>query len=133
MSDFDEGYIDINLDDVDDGREPLPDGLGPICRVLKAEKQHKEGSEYPYISVTLQPDTGDAKLDKRQLFLNLSFHPKALWNMKLFCKAVKGSTSRPNFKEWVDKKLRPTLGIVPSFKDPEQKVNEVKPPYHSVA
>jgi hypothetical protein len=132
MSDFDEGYIDINLDEEVEEWQPFADGPGPICKVATAEKKHKEGSMYPYIAVVLNPYTGDAKTDKRKLYLNLSYHPEALWNMKAFCKALKVSTSRPNYKEWIDKTFRPTLGIVPSQKDPEQKVNEVKPPYHSV-
>ena len=47
-----EDFININLDDVDDGREPLPDG--PRKVVIKTIEK-KDGKEYPYLAVQLQP------------------------------------------------------------------------------
>ena len=47
-------YININLDDVDDGSDPVPAGL-QLCRIKSAQKKHKEGSEYPYIQVSMNP------------------------------------------------------------------------------
>jgi len=75
-----EGFIKIDLNEVEDGSDPIPPGLQKV-RVKAAFKKHKEGSEYPYIDVRLSPLEAGAKYDNRILFLTLSFHPQALWNM----------------------------------------------------
>ena len=78
-------FININLDDVPDtGFPPWPEGVQSV-RVVKVEKKQKEGSSYPYLNVSMQH--ADGKEDcKGQIFLVLSFHPNALWNLKDFLK-----------------------------------------------
>src|SRR5439155_24047281 len=76
---MDDDLIDINIDDVEDPRETIPDGTY-TCRIKSVERKHKTGSEYPYLDVRLTPDGHERKT----LFLNLSFHPAAMWNMKAF-------------------------------------------------
>lgn len=132
--DREEGFIDIDLEDpaIDEDRKPLPTGVGPPMRIKTAEMKKKEGSQFPYIAVMMQPETGDPKIDRRKFFTNLTLHPDMRWQLRDFCRAIGASTSRPNYKEWVDKMVRPTLGQEPSFRDPETLVNVVKSPFHSV-
>jgi hypothetical protein len=76
-------HININLEDVDDGSEPFPEGQH-LVRVLSAQHKHKDGSEYPYIEVRMNALDVEDKFQKRNLRLTLSFHPNALWNLKRF-------------------------------------------------
>lgn len=119
----DEDYlIDIDLDEVDDQIEPIPDG-SLMVRVKSIIKKHKQGSEYPYFEVTMNPV--DAPFQNRNIWLNLSMHPKALWNFKAFAKATGLPSKRPNIMDAKDKVLRIKTTIEPSKKNPDRKVNEV--------
>jgi len=124
-------FININLDDVPDtGFPPRPEGVQSV-RVVKVEKKQKEGSPYPYLNVSMQH--ADGKEDcKGQIFLVLSFHPNALWNLKDFLKKAKVNWTKQgfNYSDLVGKTLRVTTGIEPSQRDPEVIVTVVKPPYH---
>jgi hypothetical protein len=126
MSDF----ININLDDVDDGSDPIPAGLR-LVRVKSAQRKHKEGSEYPYIDVRLSPLDVEDKFLKRQLFLTLSFHPGAMWNMKRFIKAAGIPTGPEGFslEDFIGKELFVTVKHAPNQADPDAVRAEVNPPY----
>lgn len=126
----DEGFININMDEVDDGSDPIPAGLR-LVRVKSAQKKHKEGSEFPYLDVRLSPlDAGD-KFLKRQLFLTLSFHPNAMWNMKRFLKAAAIPTGPNGFhlEDFTGKELFVTVTHSPDRNDPEAIRAEVSVPY----
>lgn len=128
----DEDFINIDLDEVDDGRTPVPDG-SHIVEVLSAEKKQKEGSAYPYIEVTMRIPSGEYA--NKKLWVNLSFNPKALWNMKLFCAGAGVKWTKQGFRmsDIVGKRLAVTTKIQDGFKDPNQKVNAVNPPYTQAA
>lgn len=133
---MEDDFIDVNLDDVDDGRSPLP--AGPTAfRVASAQKKQKEGSPNPYIELTLSPTS--AEFSHRKAWLNLSFHPRALWNLKLFMKDGVGI-------KWDPKGLSPSrlaqqfagltfganVSLVPDERsqDPDTKKNDIGPPYY---
>jgi len=124
------GFININLDDVDDGTDPIPAGLQRV-RVKSAQKKHKDGSEYPYIDVRLSPLEAGAKYEKRQLFLTLSFHPQAMWNMKLFVKKARIPYDSNGFsiEDFPGHELFVTVNHKPDPNDPESVRAEVGPPY----
>lgn len=130
MEDTDTGFININLDDVDDGREMVPDGIYE-CYIKSAAKKKKEGKPYPYIDVRLKPEHPD--FAKRTLFLNLSYHPDALWNMKLFCKAasVAWTSSGFHLNDLIGKRVAVTVGTRAAEEGQEAR-NEVKPPYNKL-
>ena len=123
-------YININLDDVDDGSDPIPAGV-QLCRVKSAQKKHKEGSEYPYIDVRLSPLEAGDKFVKRTLFLTLSFHPNALWNMKRFLKAARIEAGDKGFhiQDMPGKEVYVTVKHSPDQNDPTAIRAEVTPPY----
>jgi len=123
-------FIQINLDDVDDGSDPIPAGL-QLCRVKSAQKKHKEGSEYPYIDVRLTPLEVDEKFRNRQLFLTLSFHPNAMWNMKRFLKAaqIPFNTSGFHVEDFAGREVYVTVNHKPDNADPTAIRAEVNPPY----
>jgi hypothetical protein len=124
------GFININLDDVDDGSNPIPAGLR-LCRVKSAQRKHKEGSEYPYIDVRLNPLDVEDKFLNRQLFLTLSFHPQAMWNMKLFMKKARIPWTDEGFhiEDFAGKDVYVTVNHKPDPNDPEAVRAEVNPPY----
>lgn len=140
-----EEFIDIDLDAVDDGSDPIPEKT-VLMRVKKAQGKHKTGSDYPYINVIMNPIGGTSeKYYQRQNYLTLSYHPNSLWNMAAFTKAFKIPTShngKKGFyvkqdadgnKEYPDfegKEGWVTMSIEPSQKDPERKVNSISNPYH---
>ena len=123
-------FININLDDVDDGTDPIPAGL-QLCRIKSAQKKHKEGSEYPYIDVRLSPLEVEDKFLRRQLFLTLSFHPNAQWNMKRFMKAAKIEWGERGFsiQDFPGKELFVTVKHEPDQNDPNAIRASVTPPY----
>lgn len=133
MADDNDLFVNINLDDVDDGLEPMPDGQA-ICRVHTITQKKKEGGEYPYLEIVLKPHD-NPQFANRQLWLNLSFHPKALWNMKLFATALgiyqKGS-SGINWSSARERLVSVNIKTEPARNDPERKVNTVNTPYHAV-
>lgn len=119
--------IDINLDDVDDGTDPVPAGQ-PICEITAvSDPKYSQGGTYPYYEVTMKPD----EYPNKTLWLNLSTSPKALWNLKLFCKAVGLPAQKPNLALAIGRKIAPTVEVVKSNKDPNRDVNNVGPPYAS--
>lgn len=122
MATEDDDYtIDVDLDEIDDGFEPIPDG--PL-QVRVATVTKKAGNEYPYFEVVMNPT--EPPFQTRMLWLNLSISPKALWNYKAFCIDGCGLPSkRPNIKEAIGKVLMIRTNIVPSKKNPKRKVNEV--------
>jgi len=124
------GYININLDDVDDGSDPIPAGLTKF-RVKSAQKKHKEGSEYPYIAVILNPLDVDEKFAKRNVPLTLSFHPQAMWNMKLFMKKARVPWTDDGFHidDFMGKEIFATVTHKPDQNDPEAIRAEINPPY----
>jgi|SRR5215471_3255678 len=124
------GFININLDDVDDGSDPVPAGLTHV-RVKSAQKKQKEGSEYPYIQVVLNPLDVEEKFLKRNLMLTLSFHPQAMWNMKLFMKKARIPYTEEGFHvdDFIGKELFVTVNHKPDQNDPESIRAEVNPPY----
>lgn len=128
MADAD--FININLDDVDDGSDPVPAGLR-LCRVKSAQKKHKEGSEYPYIDVRLNPLDTEDKFLRRILFLTLSFHPNAMWNMKRFLKAAQVPFDEKGFhiEDILGKEVYVTVNHKPDQSDPSAIKAEVNPPY----
>jgi|SRR5215467_554132 len=121
--------ININLDDVDDGSDPVPEGQH-LVRIKSAEAKHKEGSEYPYILVTMNPLDADPKFEKRNLRLTLSHHPNALWNMKRFLKAagIEFETGIDT-DDFPNKELFVTVKCTPNPDDPQMIRNEISPPY----
>jgi hypothetical protein len=125
-----EDFININLDAVDDGSDPIPAGL-QLCRIRSAQRKHKEGSEYPYIDVRLSPLEVEEKFQNRQLFLTLSFHPNAQWNLKRFMKAAQISWDTKGFhlEDFLGKELYVTVNHSPDRSDPSAIRAEVAPPY----
>ncbi|GEM_PF-6535921 len=123
-------FININLDSVDDGSDPIPAGL-QLCRVKSAQKKHKQGSEFPYIDVRLNPLEAGEKFDNRQLFLTLSFHPNAQWNMKRFMKAFQVPFDERGFhvEDFAGKEGYVTVKHTPDQNDPSAIRAEVNPPY----
>jgi len=126
----DQDFININLDEVDDGSDPIPAGLR-LCRVKSAERKHKEGSEYPYIDVRLNPLDVEDKFQRRILFLTLSFHPNALWNMKRFMKAAQIEAGAKGFhlEDFPGKEVFVTVVHEPDRNDPSLIRASVSPPY----
>lgn len=131
---LDEGrdeFININLSDVDDGSEPLPEGPRH-CIIRTAEKKHKQGSEYPYILVQMNPLDLPGS-EKRKLRLNLSYNPAALWNMKRFLKALRIDTDKGfSLSDLIGKEVVVSVKIVPDANDDTIRRNEVNPPYTKV-
>lgn len=127
-------FININLDDVDDGSDPVPAGL-QLCRVKSAQKKHKEGSEYPYIDVRLNPLETEEKFRNRVLFLTLSFHPAAQWNLKRFMKAAQIDWDPKGFhlEDFPGKEVYVTVKHSPDSSDPNAIRAEVTPPYAKAA
>ena len=123
-------FININLEDVDDGSDPVPAGL-QLCRIKSAQRKHKEGSEYPYIDVRLSPLEVEEKFQRRQLFLTLSFHPNAQWNMKRFMKAAQIEYAANGFHiaDFAGKELYVTVKHAPDQNDQSAIRAEVSPPY----
>ena|SRR5215831_7902546 len=128
--------IDINLEDVEDGFEPLPEGTYGVS-VKSAEWRKKPDGEYPYMNVEMKPSAGqvEEKYRNKSLFLTLSLHPKALWNMKAFFKAtnmplnLKGQDRDEIARALLGRTLRVTVGI--RIAPNGNKQNEVTPPYHA--
>jgi len=123
-------HININLDDVDDGSEPFPEGQH-LVRVVSAAHKHKEGSEFPYIEVRMQALDVEEKFQKRQLRLTLSFHPNAMWNLKRFvAKAgVPWDTGGLDTDDFTGKELFVTIKNRPDNDDPTMVRTDVSPPY----
>lgn len=139
MSEDEVQFIDIDLTDVDDGTKPIWETKGhyPV-EIVQAEHRHKEGSEYPYINVTLRP-LDEAKSNRRT-WLTLSFNPRALWNMVQFMNAARIPKIDPetgkkgiNPKRWAGQRLRITANVIPNPDDTTgtQKRNEIGPPYYA--
>jgi len=126
----DDGFININLDDVDDGSEPIPAGT-QLCRIKSAERKHKDGSEYPYIEVRLNPLEVEDKFLRRVLFLTLSFHPNAQWNMKRFMKAAQIDHDAKGFhlEAFPGREVYVTVKHSADRNDPTAIRAEVTPPY----
>lgn len=124
-----EEFININLDGVDDGSDPLPEGPR-LVRVKSAERKHKEGSEYPYILVGMNPLDLPGS-EKRTIRLVLSYHPEALWNMKRFIKTAKIPFDGKGFhlEDFLGKELYVTLKVTPDRNDSSIMRNEISPPY----
>lgn len=127
MAEEDDFLIDIDLTDVDDGTDPIADGP-VVCTIHTITKKMKTGGEYPYYEIQLKPLERPGKT----LWLNLSTHPKALFNIKLFAKAMGLNLNKPNLLETRGKQIQVTTKIVASQNDQDRKVNEVKPPYAAV-
>src|SRR5262245_15911472 len=123
-------HININLEDVDDGTEPFPEGQH-LVRVVGAQHKHKDGSEYPYIEVRMQALDVEDKFQKRQLRLTLSFHPNALWNLKRFVATaqIPWETQGLATDDFVGKELFVTLTNRPDNDDPTMIRTDVSPPY----
>lgn len=133
--------IDVNLDSevLDENRQPLPD-VATNFVVRSAERKRKEGGKFPYVALVLSPDSQDPKVARRKLFLNLTFHPDMLWQMRDFRKACGMETSvsakvlvnNPNSdQDYVGRRFSCVPKIVPSQKDPDRKVNEISGPFRS--
>lgn len=136
MDDLENFQINIDLENVDDGTDPVPAGQPP-CNIHTVTAKHKAGSEYPYFEVVLKP----VDMPNKTGWLNLSLHPKALWNMKLFLKACgvripSGNLDFRTIKELMEStrgmRIAPTFKVVPANNDPDRKVNEIGPPYAAV-
>jgi len=124
------GFIKLNLDDVDDGTDPVPAGIH-LCRVKNAVQKHKQDSEYPYIQVTLTPLDTEEKFQRRGLLLTLSFHPQALWNMKQFMTKARVPHGADGFHvgDFIGRELYVTVKHKPDPNDPAAIRAEVSPPY----
>jgi hypothetical protein len=123
-------FININMEDVDDGSDPVPAGL-QLCRIKSTVKKHKEGSEYPYLDVRLSPLEAGDKFKNRLLFLTLSYHPNALWNMKRFMKKARIPFDANGFsvRDFPGREVYVTVKHSPDQNDPTAIRAEVNPPY----
>lgn len=123
-------HININLEDVDDGSEPFPEG-SHLVRVTGALHKHKDGSEYPYIEVRMNALDVEEKFMKRNLRLTLSFHPNALWNMKRFiAKAgIPWDGQGIDTDDFEGKELFVTIKNREDADDPTMIRTDVSPPY----
>jgi len=124
-----EDYVDINIDDIADPGEVIPDGMY-LVHIDTCEKKHKAGSEYPYLEPRMHPLEGPNL--KKRLKVTLSFHPDAAWNMKEFVPAAGVDWPKGKgfyFKDLVGKDIRVTVKVKPHPDDVNRKVNEVGPPY----
>lgn len=125
-SSVEEEFIDLDLTDVDDGTDPIP-AATTLCKVKSVAPKHKEGSEFPYLDVRLNP-IGVPGKEKRTLFLSLSKHPNALWNMKGFAKACKAyDNGKILWKEFVGKE------VFVNVKINAENRNEITTPYSPAA
>jgi len=133
--------IDVNLDGeaLEEARKPIPD-VATNFRVTVADRKQKEDSKFPYVALTIQPNSTDEKLARRKFFLNLSFHPEMLWQMKDFRKAcgldihvdaralLKNRNSDQDY-------VGCGFSCVPKIKshpnDPDRKINEINGPFRS--
>jgi hypothetical protein len=123
-------HININLEDVDDGSDPFPEG-SHLVRVLSAQHKHKDGSEYPYIDVRMNALDVPEKFQKRNLRLTLSFHPNALWNLKRFvAKAgVPWDGSGLDTDDFIGRELFVTVKNKSDDDDPTMVRTDISPPY----
>jgi hypothetical protein len=124
-----EQFIDISLEDAPDGPTVLPDKMTKF-RITSASKKQKEGSAYPYCAIQAQPfDTGDPNLDKKKVFLNLSYHPEMIWMLKDLHKAAGIPLKGFDDNSYIGKEF----GAIPKIKGTgADKQNEIKPPFHSI-
>jgi len=131
--------VDVNLDssELDANRQPLPD-VSTNFVVRSAERKRKDGSEWPYIALVVSPVSDDPKVSRRKLFLNLTFHPEMLWQMRDFRKSCGLALSvnagqllkNPNSdQEYVGCKFSCVPKIVKSFRNPDEKTNEISAPF----
>lgn len=134
--DLDDFQININLDEVDDGSEPIQSPK-PVCRVHSIQRKMKPGGEYPYFEVVLKA----TEENNRTAWLNLSLHPKALWNLKLFLEGCgvsypKGNLNLAGITELVmsckDKLIGVTNTLKQSDRDPKKKISDIGPPYTAI-
>jgi hypothetical protein len=126
----DDDFINVNLDDVDDGEVLIPDGQR-IVTVISAEKKQKEGSTYPYIEVYVKPDGFDA----RRIRHMFTFHPTMLGVLKLFVKKCRVKWTAEGFRvsELVGKRIGVNIGNEPHFAEPERQINCFKQPFIEAA
>lgn len=126
--------VDLDSDEIDEGQRPIPD-VATNFVVRSAERKRKEGSDFPYVALTVSPETGDPKKDRRKFFVNLSFHPDMLWQTKEFRRGcqmdlrvnARDLLKNPNSdQDYVGHRFScvPTIKSHPS--DPERKINELK-------
>lgn len=132
--------IDVNLDSeaIEESRKPIPDKPTNF-RVSAAERAVKdEPGKFPYIKFTLQPKTGDEKIDRRKFFFNMSFHPDMLWQMKEFRSACGLDTNvsardllkdRNSDQQYVGCSLSTVPKIKSHQNDPDRKVNDIVGPF----
>lgn len=123
-------FININLEEVEDGFEAMADGPCKIT-IATTEKKQKDGGDYPYIEVMMHPR--DEALKNRQLYRKLFLSPKSLWHTKEFVVAsgIRWNAKGFDHRDLVGKDLVVNLKIVPKWNDPDKKVNEVDRPYHA--
>ena len=129
-------FIDIDLESIpDEGFPPIPE-TNPGMIIDSAEKTQKTGSKFPYIAVTMKALPGQTaeQFMNTHVYVNLSYHPNALWHMKLFLgalgiKSIKGLRPEEVARMLVGQRIRPTLTIEDNTKG--RMVNKVNPPYHA--
>jgi hypothetical protein len=123
-------HIRINLDDVDDGSEPFPEGQH-LVRVTSAQHKHKDGSEYPYIEVRMNALDVEEKFQKRNLRLTLSFHPNAMWNLKRFVSkaGIPWDTDGIDTDDFQGRELFVTVRNRADDDDPTMIRTDISPPY----
>jgi len=131
---MDDDFINIDLqgaiEEAEERRKAIPKAVYHV-RIKSVERKLKEGEgKFPYLDVRMMP----LEYPKKTLFLTLSFHPDAIWNMAEFCKKAKIQYSKSGFKfrDLVGKELRVTVDEEPSNEDPNEMRNTVKPPYHAI-
>lgn len=132
--------IDVNLDSeaIEESRKPIPDKPTNF-RVAVAERKVKdEAGKFPFIKLTIQPETGDEKVDRRKFFFNASFHPDMLWQMKEIrsaCGLPIDVSARDLLKnqnsdqEFVGCRFSTVPKIKAHPNDPDRKVNEIVGPF----
>lgn len=133
--------VDVNLDseDIDAGRQPLPD-VATNFVVRSAERKRADGGKFPYVALVLSPASDDPKLARRKAFLNMSFHPDMLWQMRDVRKAMGLDTAinvrklleNPNSdQDYVGQRFSCVPKIKPSQNDPDRKINEISGPFRA--
>lgn len=125
-------FVNIDMEaavaEAEERRKAIPKAVY-LCKVKSVEKKLKEGEgKYPYLDVRLTP----VDYPQKTLYVTLSFHPDAVWNLVEFIhkSGIPYDKRGFNYMLLKDKMIRVTVNEEPSQENPEEMRNTVNPPYH---
>jgi hypothetical protein len=119
--------IDINLEDVDAWGEQMAET--PACKlyIKEATWKHKEGAQYPYIGLVINPR--DGKHDNMSLYLNVSTSPNSHGHLKALFVATRMPAMRIRANDPEVTQMLVGREFRGNVTKGEQR-NEIKTPYH---